>query len=243
MVDWRQLPAGPVSGIARRAARRLGILLPQLQQERAVRTRAGAAGWQPTPTRFATGEFARLVRHCQNVGRCAALALLALAVRDQSLAELGGILYSRYRSTVDNLEETAQAWLTNDAREPVSPATLRAAMARAAPAGETGSCNTLGGAAHAGQAANCATPIRHAHWPELFADLAGRVRLAEGGAPGSLEYQQVEQFQSVLASLSILTPVVSQMDYREALLAALERLYACVFQAQTPDAPIQLLEP
>ncbi len=224
---------------------RLGILLPQLQQERAEIERLlvqqfDSNSRQPDslPVNFSAG---LPLADCGPVR--AALALLALPVRDLSLAELGQVVCSRYRNLRRQPEEElAWARLIDDAREPIAPSVLRAALGRAAEGSDAspgdGLANVL---LAAGQTRSLRTLLATDQWPKRFSEL-----LAEFGWPGagpldSIEYQQVEQFHKALDSLATLTPIAPELDYRGAL-AALEQLCNnVVFQAETPDAPIQVL--
>ncbi len=225
--------------------RRLGILLPQLQQERAdfERVLVQQFGSDPRRPDSLPVNFSAGIPMSKCGPASAALALLGLPVRDQSLAELGRLVYSRYR-VLDGIksEELALARLIDDAREPVSPATLRAALGRAASAGVESNSETLQQVLlNAGQARTLRATHPATDWPQLFTDLLEAFGWPGAGPLDSLEFQQVEQFQSVLAGLAELTPVTPQMDYRAAL-AALEQLCAnSVFQAKSPDAPIQVL--
>ncbi|MEE4190424.1 MAG: PD-(D/E)XK nuclease family protein [Halieaceae bacterium] len=227
--------------------RRIGILLPQLQQERGEIERLLAREFDSDhrrpdslPVNFSAGTP---LADCGPVR--AALSLLRLPVRDQTLAELGQVFTTRYRYRDEQAaEELAWARLIDDAREPVSPAALRGALGRAT-SGESGAPDAHAGLAavllNAGDPRGLRTAQPMEQWPQLFTEL-----LTEFGWPGpgpldSLEFQQVEQFHAVLAQLATLTPVIPEPDYRGAL-AALEQLCShAPFQPQTPDAPIQVL--
>lgn len=227
--------------------RRLGILMPQLQQERAEIERILVRQFNSDPRRpdslpvnFSAGVP---LTDCGPVE--AALALLALPARDHSLAELGAILHSRYRR-LDQLEAEQLAWsrLIDDAREPVPSSALRSALGwareKSGAANDTGK-GLLDVLLEDSAERQLRTSLPAHDWPRRFAGLLEQFGWPGVGPLDSLEFQQVEHFQSVLAGLSRLTPVSPRLDYRAAL-AALERLSgSAVFQAQTPDAPIQVL--
>ncbi len=223
--------------------RRLAILLPQLQQERAEIERLlhrefGSDPRRPDtlPVNFSAGVP---LSDCGPVR--AALQLLALPAREHKLAELGRVISSRYRdSTAIHGERQAWLQLSRDAREPVSSAQLRHAIGRFTAEGAPSSAlqNVL---LEAGQPRLLRNNRPTQQWPDHFAALLAELGWPGAGPLDSLEYQQVEQFYRALSSLVELSPLQAAMDYPSAL-AALEQICSgSVFQAQTADAPIQVL--
>jgi probable DNA repair protein len=164
-----------------------------------------------------------------------------MPLRDSSLNGFGQVLYSRFRDTTHlALEEQAWHWLLREAREPLTPAMLRRALGRVA-LGEGGAAVLQRFLLESGQTRKLRERRSAAAWPAYFMRLLDRL-----GWPGpepldSLEHQQVAQFYDALYMLAELEPLEGAIDYGRAL-GALERICTdCVFQAQTPDAPIQVL--
>ncbi len=223
--------------------RRLGILLPGLQQERRDMERAlhRAFGSDPRkpetlPVNFSAGIP---LSECGPVE--AALGLLALPARDSSLAELGRVLQTRYRDSGER-EGELDAWhyLLLDAREPVPPAEVRHQLGRVS--NRLGKQLTLQKLLlEAGDARQLRSRRLPSEWRGLFRKLLEDFAWPGPGPLDSLEYQQVELFYKVLEDLGTLDPIEGDITYTAAL-SSLEQLCAhTVFQAQTPDAPIQVL--
>lgn len=216
---------------------RLGIVVPGLQQERrdVERLLQREFGSTELPVNFSAGIP---LADCGPVR--AAIGLLSLPVADLSLARLGQVLQTRYRTSHDR-EQLLAAWhfLLLDAREPVSPQELRRQLNRAAEGGEQPAL--LSSLLRTSDARG----LRVRQLPSAWA-VQLENDLLEMGWPGpgpldSMEYQQVEHFYRMLDSLGELDAVEGELDYRGAL-GVLERVSAAtVFQAQTPDAPIQVL--
>ncbi len=222
---------------------RLAILLPRLQQERTEIERLlhrefGSDPRQPDtlPVNFSAGVP---LSQCGPVR--AALALLALPAREQQLAELGRVVCSRYRDDgAMHGEQRAWLQLCRAAREPVSAAQIRHALGRFENQDEPPSL-LLKVLLEVGQSRSLRAKRQMEQWPEYFAALLTSLGWPGAGPLDSLEYQQVEQFHQALASLSELAPLQASVDYPSAL-AALEQIcQGSVFQAQSPDAPIQVL--
>ena len=223
--------------------RRIGILLPGLQQERQtmerlLRTVFDSDPRDPDslPVNFSAGVP---MADCGPVR--AALGLLALPVEDLGLAELGQLLQTRYRHGAERLLDL-EAWrlLLEDAREPVSPGLLRHRLGRVQT--ETGAppalLQLLVRLADGRALRRKRLPSA---WSEEFRSLLGALGWPGPGPLDSLEYQQVEQFHAQLASFGELDVVLGDLDYRGALAALQQQARDAVFQAQTADAPVQVL--
>lgn len=222
---------------------RVGILLPRLQAERRDMERvlqrvfdSDPRDPSSLPVNFSAGVP---LSECGPVS--SALALLSLPLRELETGELACILHSRYRDAAEReLEQRAWLALARDAVDPVSPAALRRALDRAA-----GTVDTRSQLASLLLTAGQPRELRSAHpasgWAERFMSLLEAFGWPGAGPLDSLEYQQVEQFYSAMTSLVELEPLQGKLDYAAALVALEQACAGDVFQAQTPDAPIQVL--
>lgn len=223
--------------------RRIGILLPRLQAERREMERILQRVFESDPrvpsslpVNFSAGIP---LADCGPVR--SALALLKLPLRDLDLPELAYILHSRYRDRRElELEQRAWLELANDAVDPVNPAALRRALDRAARRGE-GQSQLARLLLATGQPRQLRSQHPAADWGERFATLLGEFGWPGAGPLDSLEYQQVEQFYATLSGLVELEPLQGKLDHATALTALEQACAGAVFQAQTPDAPIQVL--
>ena len=140
------------------------------------------------------------------------------------------------------LELAQRAWLqlARDAVEPVTPATLRRALDRAAQQSDTQSqlARVL---LTAGQQRELRTEQPASSWADRFVALLEAFGWPGEGPLDSLEYQQVEQFYAAMSALTELEPLQGSLDYSAALAALEQACAGTMFQAQTPDAPIQVL--
>jgi probable DNA repair protein len=222
---------------------RIGILLPRLQSERREIERilhrefdSDPRNPASLPVNFSAGIP---LADCGPVR--AALALLQLPARDTGLADLAQVLHSRYRDQSElPREELAWENLARDAIDPVEPGLLRHALDRVS--ANTDASSRLGQVLlQAGQLREVRVARPTAEWPERFLALLGEFGWPGPGPLDSLEYQQVEEFHTALHGIGELEPLQAKMNYAGAL-SALEQVCAgSVFQAQTPDAPIQIL--
>jgi probable DNA repair protein len=223
--------------------RRIGILLPGLAQERSeverfLQREFNSDSRRPDtlPVNFSAGS--RLAE-CGPVA--AAMALLSLPLNPANLAELGHVLMSRFRDSTELEQElVALQYLLDDAREPVTPALFRRQLDRVENR-ENGPLKLSRWLREAGDS----RALRARRLPSLWFPVFGELLEAAGwpgpGSLDSLEFQQVEQFQQTLAGLADLDVVLGSVQYADAL-AALEQLVGdSIFQAQTADAPIQVL--
>lgn len=221
----------------------IGIIHPRLQThrrefERILHREFGSDPRKPAtlPVNFSAGVP---LTDCGPVR--SALGLLALVVRDVSLAELAQLLQSRFRNRADlEVEELAWQALALDGCDPVAPAMLRRALGDAQ-AKTRREAVTLRLLLEQGQPRELRARRAASEWPERFLKLLDRFGWPGPGPLDSPEYQQVEQFYEALAGLSQLTPLGGELNHRAAL-AALEQICARrVFQPQTADAPVQVL--
>ncbi len=223
--------------------RRLAILLPQLQQERSeierlLHRRFGSDPRRPDtlPVNFSAGIPLSACGPVQ-----AALNLLALPAREHSISDVGRMINSRYRDR-QALEQEQQAWLQlcRNAREPVSPAQFRQLLARSLDDNARSSAlqRVL---LEVAQPRSLRSSTLMVEWPDRFAALLSQFGWPGSGPLDSLEYQQVEQFYQLLSSLAELAPLQASLDYPQALAALEQACSNSVFQAQSPDAPIQVL--
>ena len=219
--------------------KRLAILVPDLHSERQEVERilrrefhADARRPDTLPVNFSAGVA---VSRCPPVQL--ALSMLWLCCQPASLAEISALLSSRYRSSEARPQEmTALRELLERGREPISLGGLRAQLQRHISDTDA----RLVGLAQPDQRA-----LHQRYLPSLWRSRFHEI-LAEFGWPGpgpmdSLEYQQLALFYRCLDQFASLDTVLNTVDYREAL-AALEQICSeTVFQAETPDAPIQIL--
>lgn len=226
--------------------RKLAILLPSLQQERQhiereLRRQFGSNPRRPDslPVNFSAGQP---LASCGPV--VIALQLLRSPVTSLSLAQLTALCTTRYRPRDQSDHElSALRLLQEQAREPVTLAQFRSAMLRtggeALAEESVATCSLL--PLSATDPRSLRSSRRIAEWLPVLRSL-----LTDFGWPGpgpldSIEYQQVTVFQSQCQALLTLDPVLGKVSYEQAV-AALEQLCNdTVFQAETPDAPIQVL--
>ena len=229
-------------------AARIGILVPGLQHRRhtvervlrdvfTTREEAPAAFERvELPVNFSAG-FS--LATCPPVR--SALGLLELALGDIHLPALVSLLHSRYRDQSElAAEQDLIRRLYRRGREIVGASRLRYDCSRI----EVGEGEGLRLGSRL-QKLNQRRELRRRHrpsaWRSLFSDC-----LAELGWPGpgpldSVEYQQLEHWYRALESLAELDQVCEALDFREALQRLQHLCLSAVFQAQTVDAPIQVL--
>ncbi len=247
---------------------RLGLLLPSLQQERAEIERilhrtfaSDSRRPESLPVNFSAGVP---LSTCPPVS--VLLTLLRLTRGELSLDDIRDLVETRYRDgSCQKEERLALESLYRAARAPVSTGRLRAALQKAASAdgvAQTPENNkSIAGPdiatpdSEQGEAAKSlstacdlfADSRRHRERKVLSEWLPDIEKAMDSiGWPGegpldSLEYQQVAAFYSLLDDFTALEAVTGQVNLQESI-SHLEQLCdKAVFQAETPDAPIQVL--
>lgn len=222
---------------------RIGILLPRLQAERRdmERTLQRVFKSDPRDPSSLPVNFSAGVPLADSGPVRSALALLGLPLRELELPELAHILHSRYRDRRElDLEQRAWLQLARDAVDPVTPAALRRSLDRAGGKDEK-QPQLAALLLEAGQQRTLRAERPASEWPERFTALLAAFGWPGPGPLDSLEYQQVEQFHAILATLVELEPLRGNLDHAAALTALEQACANTTFQAQTPDAPIQVL--
>ena len=174
-----------------------------------------------------------------------ALRLLSLLLPDISRADLLALLHSPFAAWIADVNATAMAVtrVCDLLTDSISGAQLRGVAAAVAERFEGWSFDRA--------LQQLADTSRRAHLPHLRAPLSVwadhfRQALSLLGWPGartldSVEYQQVSQWQELLAELSAFDDISGNLSLAGALTALRQLATARVFQAKTADAPIQVL--
>ncbi|MFV8817284.1 PD-(D/E)XK nuclease family protein [Haliea sp. E17] len=229
-------------------ASRVGIILQDMQADRALleyqlRREFDCFGENYTalPVNFSTAinlDQAPVVRD--------ALRILATGEREMPLADILGLLRSRY--SFPELAETPALGalvkrLFDDGLETVASGRLRfhaRASGRPGDDAEPLLWQRL--------SATQALRLHSGHklpsaWADCFHDFLGLWGWPGSGALDSLEYQQVERWYRLLEDFAALDRVIGELDFSRALALLRRCSQASLSQPQTPDSPIQVLGP
>ena len=226
---------------------RIGVLLPDLQQQRRRVERVFREVFTPAERRTAFANDVLPINFSAGVplSSCAltqtALGLLGLAVGSETrLADLLALLHSPYRHQAQtDAESQLLARLLQQGRETVSSARLRYLCGQIeAPAGGLALGRQLLELRRRPALRRAQPPSR---WSSLFAELLDTLGWPGPAPLDSEEYQQFEHCRTCLQQLSELDPVCAPLRYPAALQRLQQLCLATVFQPQTPPAPIQVL--